>query len=396
MNLIYLGSSRPEVLNKELLDMGSHVDVAGNTLQNSLLQGLFACIPDIKVISAWSVSKYPKVKKIKFNRRDIAYMGIKKYVYVGGWNLPVINLFSRFLRTRKELKRTLSNAEDNYVLVYETHTPFMLAAATLRKKIKHINLIVPDLPEFMSSNQGKLYLFLKSIDKCIINWCIKRFDSFTLLSASMTERLAIGDKSWTVMEGIYQPPMEVLDFPKDTNKVIFYGGHLDKRYGILDLLEAFIQIKGEDYRLLICGKGDSIPTIQEYAKKDNRIQFLGLISRSEVIGWQKKATVLVNPRHANEEYTQYSFPSKTIEYLASGTPVVMHRLGCMTKEYDSFVFYAEDDSVEALREKLYEVCEKSREELAYFGNKAHEFILSNKTSKAQCMKILDLIVKDYH
>ena len=68
----------------------------------------------------------------------------------------------------------------------------------------------------------------------------------------------------------------------------------------------------------------------------------------------------------------------------------------MTKEYDSFVFYAEDDSVEALREKLYEVCEKSREELAYFGNKAHEFILSNKTSKAQCMKILDLMVKDNH
>ena len=61
MSLIYLGSSRPEVLNQELLEMGSSVDVAGNTLQNSLLQGLSLCHDDIKVISSWHISPYPKV-----------------------------------------------------------------------------------------------------------------------------------------------------------------------------------------------------------------------------------------------------------------------------------------------------------------------------------------------
>lgn len=391
MNLIYLGSSRPEILNKELLDMGSVVDVAGNTLQNSLLQGLYACKSNLSVISGWSVSCYPKVKKIKFNKRNIDYLGIKKYVYIGGWNLPVINLFSRFLRSRKELKRTLTKNEDNYVIVYEIHTPFMLAAATLKRRIRHINLIVPDLPEYMSSNQGKLHLFLKKIDKHIIDWCLKKFDSFTLLSALMTERLFIGNKPWTVMEGIYQPPMDEYSSCKDHNRVIFYGGHLDRRYGIIDLIEAFTQIKRDDYRLLICGKGDSIETIKEYSQKDSRIKYLGLLTRSEVINLQNKATVLVNPRHANEEYTKYSFPSKTIEYLASGTPTIMFRLGCMTEEYDPYVFYAENDNVEGLRRKLEEVCELSREELDIFGSRAREFILSKKNPVSQCRKILDLM-----
>lgn len=272
----------------------------------------------------------------------------------------------------------------------------MLAAATLKSRIKHVNLIVPDLPEFMSSNQSKIHLFLKSIDRCIINWCLKKFDSFTLLSAPMVERLDISGKPWTVMEGIYQPPMHLLESPKEQDKVIFYGGHLDRRYGIIDLVEAFTQIKSPDYRLVICGKGDSVETINEYARKDDRITFLGLISRSEVISWQKRATVLVNPRHSTEIYTKYSFPSKTIEYLASGTPVVMHKLGCMTEEYDSYIFYTKEDSVEALKEKLEEVCEMSKEDLRSFGERARDFILRNKTAKAQCKKILDFIGFEYN
>ena len=396
MSLIYLGSSRPEVLNQELLEMGSSVDVAGNTLQNSLLQGLSLCHDDIKVISSWHISPYPKVKRVLFKPRRIEYLDIKEYIHVGGWNLPIVNLFSRFFRCRRQLKRYLGKTKEDFVVVYETHTPFMLAAATLKSRIKHVNLIVPDLPEFMSSNQSKIHLFLKSIDRCIINWCLKKFDSFTLLSAPMVERLDINGKPWTVMEGIYQPPMHLLEAPKEHKKVIFYGGHLDRRYGIIDLVEAFTQIKSPDYRLVICGKGDSVETINEYARKDDRITFLGLISRSEVISWQKRATVLVNPRHSTEIYTKYSFPSKTIEYLASGTPVVMHKLGCMTEEYDSYIFYTKEDSVEALKEKLEEVCEMSKEDLKNFGERARDFILANKTAKAQCKKILDFIGFRYH
>ena len=45
----------------------------------------------------------------------------------------------------------------------------------------------------------------------------------------------------------------------------------------------------------------------------------------------------MNPRSADAEYTKYSFPSKTIEYLATGVPVVMNRLPGIPEEYEYFV-----------------------------------------------------------
>jgi hypothetical protein len=50
------------------------------------------------------------------------------------------------------------------------------------------------------------------------------------------------------------------------------------------------------------------------------------------------ADVLVNPRPNNEEYTKYSFPSKNIEYLMTGKPVVGYMLDGMPPIYKEFMF----------------------------------------------------------
>lgn len=123
----------------------------------------------MKVITSWGISTYPKVKRLFFSRRKVQDTVADDYIYVGAVNLPFVNLISRFIRTRRELKRMLSKSESNIVVVYEVHTPFMLAAVSLRKHIDKICLIVPDLPEFMSAPGSKLKLFLKSIDKKLIN-----------------------------------------------------------------------------------------------------------------------------------------------------------------------------------------------------------------------------------
>lgn len=69
----------------------------------------------------------------------------------------------------------------------------------------------------------------------------------------------------------------------------------------------------------------------------------------------------------------------------------MFRLGCMPPEYENHVFYVESESIEALKDKLIEVCEKSNEELGTFGEKAKNFILNEKSPAIQCRKILKLM-----
>lgn len=106
---------------------------------------------------------------------------------------------------------------------------------------------------------------------------------------------------------------------------------------------------------------------------------------------QKQATVLVNPRQNNEEFSKYSFPSKTMEYLSSGVPVVAYKLDGMPDEYDSYIQYVEDNAIESLKEKLVEVCELSEEERQNLGSAGRAFVLTEKNSTVQVKKIVTLI-----
>lgn len=56
----------------------------------------------------------------------------------------------------------------------------------------------------------------------------------------------------------------------------------------MNLVNAFSQIEDPDYRLVICGIGDSEQAIKDAVKDDSRISFLGQLPRNEVIEWQKK------------------------------------------------------------------------------------------------------------
>ena len=110
-----------------------------------------------------------------------------------------------------------------------------------------------------------------------------------------------------------------------------------------------------NYQLWICGNGDAKDVVEELAKKDSRIKYYGLIPRDEVLKLQQEADLLINPRFSTDEYTLYSFPSKTIEYMLSSTPVLMHRLPGIPDEYEPYIFYGEDESDEGFAKKIYEI-----------------------------------------
>ena len=106
---------------------------------------------------------------------------------------------------------------------------------------------------------------------------------------------------------------------------------------------------------------------------------------------QTEVTVLVNPRQNNEEFTKYSFPSKTMEYLSSGVPVVAYKLDGIPDEYDEYLNYVEDNSAEALANKLIEICEMTQEERNAIGSKGQKFVLENKNAIAQTKRIVEFI-----
>ncbi len=392
-NIIFIGSCYPEGMQSDLIKLGSVVDFAGNTFQMALLKGMdYFYDNNFKVISSALTSAFPKIKVLNFKKLAFSHKGeaTKNDVYVGAFNIPLIKLFSKYKRVKKELKSSLKDNAENCVIVYSVHTPFILAAYKLRAKIDKLIIVVPDLPEYMSANGGCLRKLLKQLDISIINFCLKSFNGFVLLSPYMKDKLPIGKKTWLQFEGIYQVPLKDEKQPKEEQKTIMYTGNIYKKRGVDILLNAFSQIDKPNYRLWIRGNGDMKETILQMSKADPRIIYFEPMDREELLKMEQRATLMVNPTPASWEFTKYFFPSKTMEYMASGTPTLMFKLACLPEEYEPYLFFSEE-SVEALRDKMIEICEKPQEELDRFGEAAAEFIINRKNEKVQAERILNML-----
>lgn len=393
MSVIYIGSIYPTGSIDNLKTIGSNIDFAAETFQSSLLQGLCTYYPNLKVITTPNISAYPQVKKLSFSKEEFSLpFSEKKHLFAGFINIPGIKHLSKCLRIRRAIKNALDGGGDNTIIVYGVHSPFLLALCGIKKSRYKSCLIVPDLPEFMSGNTNRLYLLGKKVDGWFIRMGLKKIDSYVLFSPHMKERLPIGDKPYTHMEGIFNTEGMIDEqVEKEKYKTILYTGNISHRMGIPNLIEAFRMIPNPNYRLWIRGNGECKGMVLHAMKEDNRIVYFDPMPKSELLRLQKKTTVLINPVFSSQTFTRYFFPSKTMEYLASGTPTIMSRLACLPQDYESHLFFFDDESVEGIKNKIVEVCEKPQAELDAFGKAASEFILTEKNEYKQAGKVFTLI-----
>lgn len=393
MNVLYLGSLYPISLLEQMINSGVTVDFAAHTFQKALLSGFDDYYNDIKTISSPPIPSLSRTKQIWYCRSLFSHNEKQKKddVFLGIVNIPLWKMFSEFIRARKEIKISLTNKEIDIIYIYSVHSPFLAAVATSKHNHSKVCLVVPDLPEFMSGSRNIFYRFAKWIDHFIINYYLRSIDCFVLLSPLMREKLAIGNKPWIQVEGIYCQFGNNYSVPKASHKTILYTGNISNRYGIPDLLEAFSRIAKPNYRLWLLGQGDALDLVNKYAKNDSRIVYMGVRLKEEIATFQRQATLLINPRHSFEVFTKYSFPSKTLEYMASGTPTLMSPLECLPDEYKKHLFLFDDESIEGMKSKIMEICEMPQEQLDSFGDKAAQFIFSKKNATFQAKKIVDLV-----
>lgn len=394
MAFIYIGSLYPPHMIEELKGLHSSIDYAAETFQTSLVNGFISHCSDLKIITAPNVSSFPRISKAFFAKRYFQYNGLNgEHVFTGFVNIPILKHLSKSLRILKAIHQLSDSDTTNSIVVYGVHSPFLLPVLAMKKKRKlKVSLIVPDLPEYMSGNKSFLFLLAKKFDRCLINMCLRTVDTFVLFSPHMAEKLPVNGHPWIHLEGILDRSNIVQDsYPKDENKVILYTGNLSERMGITNLLEAFSKIPFPNYRLWIRGAGECRQKVREASQIDDRIVYFEQMSKRELLALQKKATILINPVFASETFTRYFFPSKTMEYLSSGTPTVMSHLACIPKEYDKHIYYFDEDSVDGIKNKIIEICEKPQEELMTFGKAAADFIHTEKNEVKQAGRVLKLL-----
>lgn len=402
MDILFLGGvfESEEVRKKSK----GGIQNAANVLQWNIIRGLNKCNENpVSIMSSIFIGTYPR------NYKD---MIIKSYKWshtegavdknVGFINIPGIKHFSRANRIAQSIKEwAANNEEDKCIITYSVHSPFLYAI----KKAKQVNprikvcLIVPDLPQYMklSSKPGRLYLVLKRLDSIVISSLLKYVDSYVFLTKHMAEYFNITEDRFMVMEGMVN--LDDLNtgynYSKQNTEIkkILYTGTLNWRYGIGTLLDAFKLINMKNYRLQICGAGEAELEIINLSKKDPRIEFLGSIKREDVLELQRRATVLINPRNSEGEFTKYSFPSKNMEYLLSGRPTIAYKLSGIPKEYEKYMYFIEDSSTISMANKIIEVCEKKDDDLERFGALARDFVINQKNNVQQASRIIEFLRK---
>lgn len=388
MKINFIGGFLPKDKLSEYVENSSGlVHYAADSLQQSIITGLKANSHlDINLTTVPFLLNFPSYKKIYIKKEKT-----DEYQIVPFLNLKFIDSFFKSFSLRKIIKKDIKNeANDNVILIYGMLDYFLKSIPNNYEN--KVCLIVPDLPRMTGGDIRKLKIriYFWYIDK-VINRNLDKVDCFVFISKYMKDHIELKGRPWIVIEGIYNNQKVISAQKKEENITILYTGTLDRRYGILDLLESFSLITEKNYRLWICGEGIGKKDVQESALKDERITYFGQISNEEVQVLQRRASLLVNPRKNDMEYTKFSFPSKTMEYLASGTPVIMHKLGGIPDEYHQYFFCPKDNSPEALKDKIIEVTNMPVLDRNEHARKAQEFIFKYKNPKVQAGKIIELL-----
>src|SRR5699024_1860482 len=123
---------------------------------------------------------------------------------------------------------------------------------------------------------------------------------------------------------------------------------------------------------------------------DSRIKYYGFIPKYKVLSLLKKASLLINLRDKNDEYTKYSFPSKMFEYMASGTPVLTTELDGIPSQYYNFVYSVDSYETEIIVGKIKEILNIDYIKRKEKGNLAQNFIVQEKNPTQQVEKIINL------
>lgn len=396
-HICFLSGFFPDSIYKEILSASTYnMQHAADKLQRSFLSGLSFYYPNLYVVNAPFVGSFPK----RYNKYYIPKATIEPFkgTSIGFLNLTAIKQIIIKKKIARELARWVNglNGEQAVIVVYALVPSRMEAVINIKNRYPNVKVIqiVPDLVQYTSSPSGRLYFYYHKKNQEKVQHLVNKIDAFILLSKYMAQELRIEHKPYDVIEGISS------DFSaekyscetKFSTKTILYTGTLAERYGIINLVQAFILLNDPYLQLIICGSGDSENKIKEISLKYPNIIFKGSISNVAVLDLQKRATLLVNPRTPEGDFTRFSFPSKTIEYFQSGTPTLLYRLPGIPEEYYQYCFSIENDySVQFLSASLKKILSLSSEELCNKGEMARHFILKNKNAIKQVEKIKKIV-----
>ncbi len=399
MKIFYCGSvCGGDVFNKTVAESKVKPSASAQNFETALIKGFSACDGvEVTVASAESVAAFPNGNRLFLKKRKDRLTSDITADIVPAINLPYIKnvchangtaaLFRRWLKTCKADEHKCAFLYGLYPSVAKK----MLKEC--RKSGCSIFAVITDVPATMFTYTKSKNILKRLFSGSYRNRAVglqDKFDGYVFLTKQMSEAVA-PSKPFVVIEAIADSTLfdSLPDVKKAEPRTVMYAGALYRKYGVDMIVSAFEKTKN-DCELQLFGSGDMESELAKKSKENPRIRYFGRVSRDEVLKKEKEASLLLNFRNGEDEYTKYSFPSKMTEYMLSGTPLFTSRLDGIPEEYYAYVYSTSAKDAEQLAREIDEILSFG-EALSEMGRRAREFVMNKKNEKCQAGKIVDFL-----
>lgn len=256
-------------------------------------------------------------------RNKVGHYKKVKYVYVDSPNIKkqrskIYNMLCRYIGIVKLLILLLFIFETKTVLLYCSRSPislFVKIICLIKKQKMYIDIT--------ETSENKGYFKKKFFDLRA-----KIFDGIIVISKEMKEYFSFVNKDRLFYLPICLDAERFGCIACSKEKYFAYcsGGNL-KRDGLIDGIKGFLMFAEEypSYKLKIAAKINlkdsySSEVFDLICKNKEKINYVGLLSSSDVVNFLTHATALLITPHTN--YLTKGFPTKIGEYLSSYSPVI--------------------------------------------------------------------------
>ena len=278
-------------------------------LHNRLIRSL-AITHEVEVISIRPFSRrYCKSKKLTASTSSEGkitwhYLAIKR------------SKLLRYSSAKRQAKKVLNkmNLKDCIVLT-DTLNPYLLSSSTsiARKYDLPIIGVCNNTPSGIHDTGRSYTTFLHSLADDL--------SGYITLTPGLNELFNVNNRANLTIEGVLEDKFKEMSVG-EYGKYILYYGSLEEKYGVYDLIKAFIELNNPDINLVIAGYHGNNEKINKLVKDQINIRFLGMISNDLVLSLENGSLFNINPRPYSEDYDRYLIPSNVIDYLGSDSLTV--------------------------------------------------------------------------
>ncbi len=392
-SVLFVGHLYPQHLESVILDQPFppvQTQRFGEALMLALIEGFGKSVQGLSVAS---LLDFPKCKlliapKARWYFKESSLMTMLPFI-----NLMGLKHLTRFVATFLfTLKWALQNRSSKRVIIMhgvQSCKIWGVLCACAFLPALTFSFLTDDLGLPMRW-EGRFSRMIRRIDVALMKQGLQRVSGILTMTQQLADRLAPGRPS-LIIHAIHNSYNSFTALPKrrkqDRTLTVGYFGGLYESYGVDLLLDIWELDNRHNQHLVIAGVGDLEARVKMVAARDIRVKYLGFLPPEELSGIYQDVDVLVNPRLTSSPIAALAFPSKLVEYLSTGKPVITTDLPVFDENFRRHLLIAKSDTPESLFHCIEEITLWSDEQYESWRIKSLDFLQNELSPLAQGQKI---------